>query len=244
MRIDGYCVVGVDREYDLTEEALLGAMDAAGVERSVIASVDRLLAVDNRAGNERLLRAAAGHADRFVPSCSVNPWCGAGGVEELRRALGQGARMVVVHPAVQGYQANDELVWPVLEVALAERVPVYVHTGNPGSATPWQVVDVAERYPGLDLIMGHCGATDFWNDVVEACRAAPNVYLESSLARPFLFNSYLEKVGHRKGIMGSFAPINDLVFEWEQMLDALPPDQVDEVCGGNLGRLLGKRGEL
>ena len=244
MRIDGYCVLGVDREYDLTEDALLGAMDVAGVERAVIASVDRFLAVDNRTGNECLLRAAAAHPERFVPSCSVNPWCGAGGVEELRRGLDQGARLVVLHPAIQGYQANDELVWPLLEVALEESVPVYIHTGHPGSATPWQVVDLAERYPKLDLIMGHCGATDFWNDVVEACRAVPNVYLESSLARPFLFNAYLEQVGHRKGVMGSFAPINELVFEWEQMEDALPPGQVDDVCGDNLGRLLGKRGQL
>ena len=58
MTIDGYCTLGVDREYDLTEGALLEAMDRAGVERAVIATVDRFLAVDNRTGNDLLLRAA------------------------------------------------------------------------------------------------------------------------------------------------------------------------------------------
>ena len=244
MTIDGYCTLGVDREYDLTEGALLEAMDRAGVERAVIAAVDRCLAVDNRAGNDLLLRAAEEHPNRFIPSCSVNPWYGDKGLEELRRALGKGARMVVLHPAVQGYQANDELIWPVLEVAAEEKVPVYVHTGNPGSASPWQVVDLAERYPGMDLIIGHCGATDFWNDVVEAGRAASNIFLESSLARPFQFNRYLNEVGYGKGIMGSYAPVNDLVFEWEQIRGVLPPENAADVCGNNLLGLLEKRGAL
>ncbi|MBT4497388.1 MAG: amidohydrolase family protein, partial [Gemmatimonadetes bacterium] len=143
MTIDGYCTLGVDREYDLTEDALLEAMDRADVERAVIAAVDRFLAVDNRVGNDFLLRTAEKHPDRFIPSCAVSPWYGERGLEELQRAVEHGARMVVLHPAVQGYQTNDELVWPVLEVAAGEKVPVYVHTGNPGSASPWQVVDLA-----------------------------------------------------------------------------------------------------
>lgn len=244
MNIDGYCTLGVDREYDLTESALLQAMDRAEVDRAVIASVDRLLTVHNREGNDALLRAASFHADRLIPSCSVNPWYGEAAVEELKRALGEGARLLVLHPLVQGYLANDELVWPVLDAVAREGVPVYVHTGPPGNATPWQVVDLAERYPSADFLIGHCGATDFWNDVVEASKAADNVYLESSLARPFLFAGYLKEVGMGKGIMGSFAPLNELTFEWEQMRRALPPEEWTDVYGGNLARLLEKRGAL
>ena len=152
--------------------------------------------------------------------------------------------MLVLYPFVQGYQANDELVWPLLEVASEEKVPVYVHTGTPGNATPWQVVDLSDRYPSVDFIIGHCGATDFWNDMVEAGKASDHVYLESSLARPFVFSGYLEQVGGDKGIMGSFAPINALTFEWEQMYSVLPEVMWPDVCGGNLCRLLEKRGAL
>jgi len=242
--VDGYCTLGVDREYDLTESSLLAAMDAAAVDRAVIAPVDRFLVVDNEVGNNAMLRAAAAHADRFIPSCSVNPWYGRRAVEELGRVLQDGARMLVLHPAIQGFLANDELVWPVLEVAAREGLLVYIHTGAPGHATPWQVVDLAERHPGLDLIIGHCGATDFWNDVVPAGRCAPNVYLESSLARPFLFTTYLKELGWARGIMGSYAPVNELAFEWEQMRSELPAEAIDAVCGHNLLRLLGKRGAL
>ena len=244
MTIDGYCTLGVDREYDLTESDLLRAMDGAGVDRAIIAPVDRHLAVRNREGNGFIRKAAAAHPDRLIPACSANPWYGNAALEELRRAVGAGARLLVLHPAVQGYLANDELVWPLLDAAGPEKIPVYLHTGPPGAASPWQVVDLADRYPALDFIMGHCGATDFWNDVVDAGKALPNVYLESSLARPFSLVGRLSVVGMHKGIMGSFAPINELTFEWEQMRRVLPPEALQDVCGDNLLRLLLKRGAL
>ena len=244
MTIDGYCTLGVDREYDLTPSDLLAAMDRAGVDRAVIAPVDRLLCVNNRDGNDFILNAARAHPDRLIPSCSANPWYGDAAVQEIRRAADAGARLLILHPMVQGYLANDELVWPLLDAATAEHLPVYIHTGPPGSASPWQVVDLAERYPGADFIMGHSGATDFWNDVIDAGKAAPNVYLESSLARPFTLVGRLSAVGMHRGIMGSYAPINELTFEWDQMRAVLPPEAVPDACGGNLLRLLLKRGAL
>jgi len=224
VNIDAYCVLGVDREYDLTEARLLRAMDAAGVDRAVVAPLDRCLAVDNREGNDHMLAAAQAHPDRLIPACSVNPWYGARAIQELKR----------------GYQANDELVWPLLDALEGKRTPVYVHTGTPGNATPWQLVDLAERYPATDFIMGHCGATDFWNDVRPAAAACANLYLEASLARPFVFAGHVRELGDGRGIMGSFAPLNDLAFEWEEMRRVLPPAQWPGVYGGNIARLLGE----
>ncbi len=242
--IDAYCVLGVDREYDLTAGTLVEAMDEAEVDRAIVAPVDRSLAVMNREGNDLMLSAAREHPRRLIPACSVNPWYGAAAESELRRAIGEGARMLVLHPWVQGYLASDELTFPVLEIAGLERVPVYMHTGQPGSSTPWQAADLATRFPGVDFIMGHSGATDFWNDAVEAAGTRENVYLESSLARPFQFAGYLEKVGAAKGIAGSYAPLNDLVFEWTQLRECVPAAMWSQVAGGNLAALLGKRGAL
>jgi predicted TIM-barrel fold metal-dependent hydrolase len=150
----------------------------------------------------------------------------------------------VLHPAVQGFTAADELIYPLLEAAARERLPVYIHTGPPGSATPWQVVELAERFPETDFIMGHCGATDFWNDVPDAARAARNVWLESSLARPFNFARYMDAAGSSRGIVGSWAPLNDLVFEWDQARRFLRPEVFAVAGGPNLQGLLEKRGAL
>lgn len=244
MRIDGYCTLGQDREFDLTETDLLRAMDAVGVDRAVIAPPDRHLAVLNREGNAAMLRAARTYRARFIPACAANPWHGEQALAEVRHSLAEGARLVVVHPFVQGFQLNDELIFPLLELVAAESVPVYVHTGLPGNSTPWQLVDLAEHFPAVDFIMGHCGATDFWNDIIEAVKAAGNIFLEASLARPFSFAGYIKELGRSKGIMGSFAPVNELTFEWDQMRRVLPEEEWSDVYGNNLLRLLEKRGAL
>ncbi|MDD5598848.1 MAG: amidohydrolase family protein [Victivallaceae bacterium] len=244
MRIDAYCVIGREREYDLGPEVLLREMDAAGVDMALIAPVDSCLAVANREGNDLLLEIFGKNPKRFIPACTVNPWYQSGAIEEFSRAVRHGARMLVLHPFIQGFQANDELVFPILEKALTLETPVYIHTGPPGNATPWQIVDLAERFPGLSLIMGHCGATDFWNDVIAAGKAAPDIYLEASLARPFAFAGYLQALGGNRGIMGSFAPLNALGFEWEQMRRVLPEGKWADVYGNNLKKLLEKRGDL
>lgn len=243
LTIDAYCSLGVDREYDLTESRLLAAMDKAKVDRAVIAPVDRYLVVDNREGNDAMLTAASRNK-RLIPTCTANPWLGKRAVEEFRRATGKGARLLVLHPWIQGYQADDELAHPLLEAATVERIPVYIHTGPPGSATPWQVAGLAERFPQTDLIMGHCGATDFWNDVVLAAGKRENLFLESSMARPFLFSGYVQAIGGRRGMLGSWAPLNDLEFEWEQMRKFLPADYWADISGGTIRRLLEKRGAL
>lgn len=240
--IDCYCTLGEDREYNLTAEALLRAMDKTGVEQAIIAPVDRCLAIYNREGNTFLRRIAAEYPSRLLPACSVNPWYGEIATTDLRRAIAEGARMVVLNPFIQGCLANDELVWPLLEIASEERVPVYIHTGMPGNSSPWQIVDLAERYPSVDFIAGHSGTTDFWNDVPEAGRAARNVYMESSLSRPFNFARHIQTLGPGRGIMGSSAPLNDFTFEWEQMYSVLPAAEWADIYGGTLQCLLGKRG--
>jgi predicted TIM-barrel fold metal-dependent hydrolase len=242
--IDGYCTLGVDREFNLTESGLLKAMDKAGVEWAVIGPTDRLFAAGNRDANESIRKSSRRHNKRLIPSCTVNPWLGDAALSELKRAIGEGARVFLLHPFIQGFLANDELVFPLLDLLQTQKLPVYIHTGQPGNSTPFQVVDLAERYPSLDFIIGHCGATDFWNDAIFAGNSGENIYLEASFSRPFHFARHIKAIGKQKGIMGSSAPLNDLVFEWEQIRKYLPPETHNDLCGGNLLSLLEKGGPL
>ena len=50
--------------------------------------------------------------------------------------------------------------------------------------------------------------------------------------------------GKEEGMLGSWAPLNDLNFEWEQMRTFIPPDVFSEICGTTLARLLAKRGAI
>ena len=205
---------------------------------------DRIPAVYNQDGNERWQRAVRAHPDRSISTCSVNPWYGKASIVR-NRGGGSGRRTNAgAAPIVEGYflqtmnwSSRSSRRQPKKESGLCPYRAA-------GQSTPWQIVDLADGFPKPDLIMGHCGATDFWNDVPDATASAPNIYLESSLARPFHFARYMEVLGKGRGIRGSWAPLNDLSFEWEQMRTFIPPDVFSEICGTNLARLLAKRGAI
>jgi predicted TIM-barrel fold metal-dependent hydrolase len=241
MRMDACVTLGTERETRLCPADLLRQMDEAGVDRAVIQPEDRMLAVYNEEGNRALLDAARAHPDRFIPACTANPWFGDRAVESLRRAAGEGARVAVFAPAVQGFLLGDEILDPLLETAGRETLVVYVHTGPHLHATPWQLALVAERHPRIPFLMGHSGATDFWRDVVPAASGCANVYIESSFARPFTVIHHLKALGPDRGVMGSGAPRNDLVFEWDQMRAVLSEEEGCRFYGETLLRLLENR---
>lgn len=237
MTVDGYCTLGEDREYDLTPDMLLAALDAAEVDQAVIAPPDRWMAVRNTEGNDSMLAAARAHPDRFLPACTASPWNGAEACAELRRAAGEGARMFVLCPHVQGFMLGDEIAFPLAEVAAELALPVYVHTGS-ASASPFQLALVAEEHPEVNWIMGHAGRTDYWNDVPDAVLMAPNVYLERSFSLPEILRWQMETLPDERCIMGSAAPILPLEFEWSEMRRVFAPDGHPGLYGENLLALL------
>jgi len=243
MLIDCYVTIADERETVYSADNLVRDLDIAEVDKAVIAPSDRQIAVYNSRGNNLMRSEADRFPDRLIPSCTVNPWYGGDGIAELDRAARNGARMLVLHPTLQGFLINDDLADPLIEKAAGYNMPVYVHTGPHLYGAPWQLVDCALRFPNVNFIMGHAGATDFWNDVPFAGTFAPNVFIEGSFARPFSFKNHVMKVGAEKGIMGSSAPRNDLVFEWKHYRAELADPEFKCVFGDNLARILTGEGD-
>jgi uncharacterized protein len=239
MMVDGYCTPGTERDVRLPVENLLATMDQAGVDRAVIAPEDREIAIDNQAGNRRMTRIAQEHADRFIVACSVNPWQGGRGVQLLRQAVEEGAAMLVLAPALQGFILGDPVADDLLKEAGAQRVPVYIHTGPHSSAAPSQLVLLAMRFPGVRFIMGHCGATDYSHDLgaVTQCNL-PNLWYDLALVRPWTGADLVKRGFGPRTIFSSGAPRNDLVAELSEFERLLPRDDHPDVYGGNLMNLL------
>ena len=242
MKIDGYVTLGKERETVYSAKELVHDLDEAGVDLAVAAPADREIAVLNRQGNDYIIAEARKFPDRIIPACAVNPWFGNDSIKELVQAFEQGAKMLVLHPTIQGFLINDDLADPLIAKTAELSMPVYVHTGGHLYGAPWQLIDCAMRFPDAAFIMGHAGATDYWNDVPYAGSYAPNIYIEGSFARPFSFKNHLDAVGIDRGIMGSSAPRNSLVFEWEQHLHYIPIDEYAPIFGDNIASLLGLKG--
>jgi uncharacterized protein len=236
--IDAYCTLGTERETRMSPEELLRQMDRAGIGRAVVAPEDREIAVENARGNERILAASKAAHGRFIPACTVNPWFGPAGCEELRRAVGAGAKMLVLAPALQGFYLGDHVADELLQTAAELGVPVYVHTGPHSASAPTQLVVLAGRHPRTSFIMGHCGSTDFAHDMPAVLKAAPeNLWFELSFVRPWGAAGYAAAM-RGAVIFGSSAPRNDPAFELSQLAAYLPVADNPDFYGGNLASLL------
>lgn len=238
MIIDAYTTPGDERETVLPADELLRQMDAAGIDRAVIAPQDREIAFDNAAGNRRMLDLAAEHPDRLIPACSVNPWSGSSGIDELRRSASAGARMLVLSPALQGFILSDELTDDLLVEAARLRLPVYIHTGPHSSSAPTQLALLAERLSDVRFILGHGGSTDYAHDMPSVLRMnLSNVWLELSFVRPWAIQGYTRLMDESKLLFGSSAPRNVQGFELEQFDTHWPIRQHAPTYGDNLLKL-------
>jgi len=240
MLIDACCTVEVDGDRAHSAGELLREMDLAGVDRAVLHPPDRCFAFENDEGNVLTTAAAQRHPSRFLAAVTVNPWRN-DGYECLQKALDAGGRIASFSPGLQGFVTGCGPLNAILE-RLAKshpRLPVYIHTGHHSHGAPSQLFLLSGRFPEVRFIMGHSGATDYAMDVVPVCRQRPNVYVESSFARPPGFVGRLKAVGWEKGIMGSGFPLNNLAFEWSEMRRLLPAEHREKVLGGNLAGLLG-----
>jgi hypothetical protein len=241
MRIfDAHCHLGQGLDYSVTAGSLLEEMDACGVERAVIVPADRQIAVANREGNDAVLEAMRQHPDRLTAFCTANPWFGEAAVEEVRRAFDFGAAGLKLHPVLQGFQIIDPVARPVVELAVALRKPVYFHTGTAVSSPPFQLSEICLRYPEGRFIMGHLAYSDYWNDVVSAVKAAPNMFVETSTHLPVVIRILVEAQGTDRALFGSNYPINSMSLEIEKITRYVssPPD-LERIFSSNLERLIG-----
>lgn len=237
--IDAHCHVGECVHYRLTPESLLAAMDRVGIDRAVLVPADGHIAVDNIAGNDLVLRAVERWPDRFWGFATVNPWYGARAVAELHRAVAAGLLGVKLHPILQGFLLCDPLVYPVVETAIELDVPVFFHTGTPVNALPLQLSELAQSYPEGRFIMGHLGNPDFWLDVTEAFRQAPNLWGEISPNLPTAVKRVVDAGYADRLLFGSDTPHTDLSLEVGKIQHwGVTAEQQAGMMAGNLLRLL------
>jgi predicted TIM-barrel fold metal-dependent hydrolase len=237
--IDAHVTAGANTCANISPEALLALMDQHGVNRAVLSPVDQWLAVENREGNDTLLRWIQAWPDRFLGYATANPWYGQRAVSELERALALGLHGVKLHPARQGFMLLEQIVEPLITVAAHRRIPVYVVTGVPIASMPLQLAELARRFPDVPFIMGRSGRTDFALDLLPAVQQAGNIYVETVYNPPSTLAAVIKAIGPERMVFASDAPVANLRLEVEK-LDHVPVDSQARAAlmGGTIARLL------
>jgi len=219
---------------------LLVEMDRHGIERAIIAPERNFIAVENKPGNSYVAAAVSHHPDRLIGFAVASPWYGRKAVAELERAFELGLSGLKIFPAVQGFILADPQIFPLIEFAEKVGWPVYCVTGTPICAMPLQLAELAERYPGVNFIMGHGGFCDFWNDIPDALSRCPNLFIETSYVLPSQISAWIKEAGIRKFVFGSDFPFSSLDLEIKKI--NLLGEAVDKqrIFRRNILRALGK----
>jgi uncharacterized protein len=191
-----------------TPEAMIAAMDRAGVRLTVFCHHDALMVPG--IGNSINVTNARRYPERFRAYCAINPNYG----EEVERDVAQfgqlrdvfvGFKFLADYHQVAITDSRGEAAW---QKADADGLLVLLHTwGGSAYNGPELVRQCAQRYPGAQILMGH-SCHGAWDEATAIARDFPNVYLELTavLDDRGAVEQFVRGAGSHKIIFGTDMP--------------------------------------
>ena len=151
----GHDIDGMVGDYD----ALGEIMRRYGISRAFMFCLDE---PDRHpafsAANDRTLEFARRSGGRLIPFVRLD--LNESPVEEARRCLDAGARGIKLHPRAQKFDATDDRLGPVFEIAAERRVPILIHGGRGLPPIAAGLRALVDRNPEATLIIAHAGIAD------------------------------------------------------------------------------------
>ncbi len=253
-RRDGRCVQTLP-----TVDALLQAMDAAGVDRAVL--LGWYWEKPDTCGwqNRFYAQCIRAYPDRLSAFATLHPAAGrAATLAEVRRAREEGLiGLGELSPHSQAYHVDDAIFHEVLALAAELHLPGNLHVTDPATRpyvgrieTPLaDFVRLAQAHRGTTFILAHWGGMLPLAERSVNAAALPNVFYDTA-ATPLMYDAgvwsrALPQFGADRVLFGSDFPLN-LYPKLEQdpgmvrlAAEARLGGADARVLGGNAARLLG-----
>jgi predicted TIM-barrel fold metal-dependent hydrolase len=167
-------------DLDGTIAALLRSMDDCGIKSAFIANI----ATKPHHAETILTWSKTIRTERVLPLGSVHPrssqW-----EHELESLVRSGLPGLKLHPLYQGFEADDESLFPFYRRVSELGLFILFHAGydlafaGDDKAAPKRLARVHLRIPELTMILAHLGGWKAWDDV-EAALVGSNVYFDTS----------------------------------------------------------------
>jgi uncharacterized protein len=195
-------------------DGLIAAMNTCGIDFAVT-TPHVGIGPDPVEGNRIAAEAVETHPDRFAAYCAVNPnYPEAEMRDQMEGSIADGPCCAIkIHPTTHDYAAHGPAYEPMWSFAHENRLPVLVHTwGGDPLCGPLLFDDIARRYPGARIILGHSGASvSGIRESIQAAASRPNLYLD--LTKSFMHQGLLEEmvaaVGPERVLFGTDVPFID-----------------------------------
>ena len=234
---------------------LIGTMDDAEIEHSVIMGVGWSNREVAREANDCLIESVLKHPGRLTGLASVSPAWGEEALKELDRCANAGLRGVgELHPDTQGFDIADyETMAPIMNMARKRGMIVLSHASEPvghlypgkGHTTPEKLHALAKNFPQNTIVFAHWGGgLPFYTLMPEVREDLRNVYYDTA-ASPFLyspdvFQRVTEICGAGRILFGTDFPLLKPSRTLDQALaSGLPDADKAAILRGNARVLLG-----
>lgn len=242
---------------------LIAAMDAAGVDKSVVIGwpwQSNDLCIEQ---NSWLIEIARRYPNRLIALCTVQPNAGDAAIREFRRCIENGmAGAGELNADGQGFRLDDPGFLNLARAAIELRAPLMLHANEPvGHAYPGKgqlplaaIYALVKQLPDLRLVLAHWGGGyPFYELMPEVRAASQNVFYDTAasplLYAPQIFRAVVNIVGADKILFGSDFPLilypkRQKEPEMRSFLDQVrgigfSPEELAQVLGGNAERVLG-----
>jgi predicted TIM-barrel fold metal-dependent hydrolase len=202
--IDAHChlVHGDDLHTRYTPSEIVRAMDAAGVERSIVFAMSVTTAESIRLA----ARARDEFPDRLVPYAYGLPSFDDSPLELIRRALADGFRGIKVHSGECPVSERTHV--PLMELAEDAGVPVLVDVCGRHREAEWML----SRFGGATIVIAHigryrCTEEHVMDRFIELAAAHPRAVLDvSGVVLPWKIADAVRAVGADRVVWGSDGP--------------------------------------
>ncbi len=230
-KIDAHAHVGYFGSWSdcgLTAHEMAAEMKQYNIEKAVISYMD------NNVTQEALQQ----HPDLFCALAWENPYHPGAADDLAGRVAEQGFSGLKLHPLFDAYTANDAVVYPLMDVARAQNLPVFIHCGHPPFSLPWSIAQLAEVYPDVRIVMVHMGHGHgvYIQASIDMAIKYDNLWLETS-GQPmhFKIKEAYQRVGHDRVFWGSDAPFHHYAVEiLRTEVSGLSEHQLEDVFYNNI----------
>jgi predicted TIM-barrel fold metal-dependent hydrolase len=232
----GHDIDGMVGDYDQLEEV----MARYGTSRAFMFCLDEPDRHPSfRAANDRTLAFAERSSGRLIPFVRLD--LNESPLDEARRCLDAGARGIKLHPRAQGFQATDERLGPVFELAAERRVPILIHGGRGLPPIADGLRSLVERFPEAPLIIAHAGIADMAH-LAEAMAGRKGVLFDTSTWSPIDLLDFYRQVPPEQVVYASDFPYGQqpsslLIAVKTALLAGYGEEQLRGLLGTTAGRL-------
>jgi hypothetical protein len=217
-----------------TPERTVGRLEKAGVGAALIMPFAGLYSncSNHPEDNERVFRYCAGAPGRLFPAFTVNPLGGGAALDEVRRcAVERGAKVLKLHPWLQGFSISSPEMDAVAGLCRELGLALIFHDGSPVYSHPLQLARLCRDFPGLTIVSGHAGLGDLWREAIAAAQRYPDFVLCLSGPRELGLAEVIREVRPEQLCLGSDMSTSDrddivLWFRWAQLRKLTLPIEV------------------